>query len=149
MIVNCWNIKNCSIWYSCSIIQYNTWWSCTNTHIDWYITLLSHNIHIKYVVKKFRLLSVYMLYTYKTIWHYTTYNIKLLSFKNTYILYEHNVMFFYCTQINCIITTQVSKKLSLCTCLYITMYRHWIIQSLLCTTMWMCTYQHCQERRKR
>ena len=123
-------IKMICITCDTSIAHNTTWWlivetwktapydthavlyhiSCTNTHINWYITPLSCNIHIKYVVKKFRLLSVYMLYRYKTIWHYTTYNIKLVSFKNTYILYKHHVMFFYHTQINCIITIQISQN---------------------------------------
>ena len=33
--------------------------------------------------KNLRLLLVYMLYRYKTMWHETTCNMKLISFKNT------------------------------------------------------------------
>ena len=55
----------------------------------------------------------------------------------------------YHTHINFIITTQTSQKLYLCRCKYIPMYRHWTMSLLLCTTMWMCTYWHCDERRKR
>ena len=91
MIVNCWNMKNCSIWYSWNFIQYQTWWEFINTHIDWYISLLLHNIHIKYVIKNLRLLLVYMIYRYKTMWHETTCKIKLVSLKNTDIC-NNNMM---------------------------------------------------------
>ena len=55
----------------------------------------------------------------------------------------------YHTHINFIITTKISQKLYLCRCKYIPVYRHWTLSPLLCTTMWMCTYQHCDERRQR
>ena len=55
----------------------------------------------------------------------------------------------YDTHVNFIITTQTSQKLYLCRCKYIPMYRYKTMSPLLCTPMWMCTYQHCDERRKR
>ena len=100
----------------------------------------------KYVIKNLKfLLLVYMYYRYKTMWHEKTCNIKLISFKNTdtwcYVLYD--------TQMNWIITKQSSQKWFLCRCEYISMHRHWIMSSVLFTTMWLCTYQHCHERGKR
>ena len=50
--------------------------------------------------------------------------LNVVSFKTTDIQYEHNVYVLYHTQINCIITTQISPKLSLCRYHYIPMYRH-------------------------
>ena len=71
-----------------------------------YTKLLIHNsaftqhTHKICCKKNLRLLSVYMLYRYKTIWHETTGNIHAILI--CFVLYH--------TQINWIITTQSSQK---------------------------------------
>ena len=110
--------------------------------------MLSHNIHISYLLRNVISGFVNILYTEK---HTTWNNIQCHShnvYKKVYKIWTWCDLWYH-THIHVIITTQSFYKWYLCRCKYIRNNRPWTMSPLFCIAMWMCTDGHYDDSKKR